>query len=168
MGMGEIIIRQLFISPGHNFFGHHGREAGESPLFDVNEIECVASHGIRGDRFFVYKDEYAGQITFFAVEVFKDVCRTLGVSVRSAGAARRNVITQGVELNALVGKRFTVQGVEFDGVCECRPCYWMEQAIGLGAEEALRGEGQLAGEDSCGWNASSGALIGEGAARTQA
>lgn len=141
--MNGIAIRHLFISPGHNFFGHDGQEAGTNPLYEVDEIECVAGHGIRGDRFFDYREDYKGQITFFSSEVFEDVCRSLGANVQSAGAARRNVITQGVDLNSLVGKRFTVQGVEFEGVSECKPCHWMNKAIAPGAEVALQGRGGL-------------------------
>jgi MOSC domain-containing protein YiiM len=141
--MNAIAIRHLFISPGHNFFGHNGGEAGENPLHEVDEIECVAGHGVRGDRFFDYKDDYKGQITFFSREVFQDVCRALGVNTESAGVTRRNVITEGADLNSLVGKRFTVQGVEFEGVSECKPCYWMDQAIAPGAEAALQGRGGL-------------------------
>lgn len=138
-----MIIRHLFISPGHNFFGHHGQAAGEHPTLEVDEIECVAGHGVRGDRFYNYKDDYKGQITFFALEVFEDVCAKLGVGPVSPGAARRNVVTEGADLNALVGKRFLVQGIEFEGVCECRPCYWMDQAIAPGADALLKGRGGL-------------------------
>jgi hypothetical protein len=53
--MNTITIRHLFISPGHNFFGHHGEEAAKNPLHEVDEIECVAGHGVRGDRFFNYR-----------------------------------------------------------------------------------------------------------------
>jgi MOSC domain-containing protein YiiM len=141
--MSTITIRYLFISPGHNFFGHHGEEAGKNPLHEVDEIECVAGHGVRGDRFFDYREEYKGQITFFSNEVLLDVCRSLGVVVRSAGVTRRNVITEGTDLNSLVGKRFKVQDVEFEGVCECKPCYWMDEAIAPGAEAALQGRGGL-------------------------
>jgi len=142
-GAKAMIVRNLFISPGHNFFGHHGQEAGKSPLLEVPEIECVAGHGVRGDRFFDHKADYKGQITFFSSEVFEDVCRSLDAGETSPGAARRNVVTHGVDLNTLVGKRFSVQGVEFEGVCECKPCYWMDQAIAPGAEEALQGRGGL-------------------------
>jgi MOSC domain-containing protein YiiM len=141
--MNAIAIRHLFISPGHNFFGHHGGEAGNNPLHEVAEIECVARCGVRGDRFFDYKEDYKGQITFFSREVFEEVCRSLGAEAQCAGVTRRNVITEGVELNSLIGKRFKVQEVEFEGICECRPCYWMDQAIAPGAEEALRGRGGL-------------------------
>jgi MOSC domain-containing protein YiiM len=48
-----------------------------------------------------------------------------------------------VDLNELIGKQFELQGVQFEGVCECRPCHWMNTAIGPGAEDALRGFGGL-------------------------
>ena len=136
-------ICQLFISPGHNFFGHHEQPAGDNPTIEVNEVECVTGKGLFGDRFFDFKDDYKGQITFFASEVFADVCQTLGVRGKSPGVTRRNVITSGLDLNALVGKKFEVQGVEFEGVAECSPCHWMNQAIAPGAEAALHGRSGL-------------------------
>jgi MOSC domain-containing protein YiiM len=36
-----------------------------------------------------------------------------------------------------------LQGVRFAGVEECRPCYWMDQAVGPGADAWLRGRGGL-------------------------
>lgn len=141
--MNTMTVRHLFISPGHNFFGHHGQAAGTNPLQEVDEIECVAGRGIRGDRFFDYRENYQGQITFFAREVFEDVCRALGADSKSPSVTRRNVITEGVDLNSLVGKKFTLQGVEFEGVCECKPCYWMDDAIAPGAEKGLNGRGGL-------------------------
>ena len=140
---GDIRVVGLFISPGHNFFGHHGQPAGEHPLRAMNEIRCVAGRGVAGDRFFDFKKDYKGQITFFSGDVFDEVCRALNVGGKSAGVTRRNVITRGIDLNSLVGKRFELQGVTFEGVCECSPCHWMNDAIAPGAEEALRGRGGL-------------------------
>ena len=137
------MVQELFISPGHNYFGHHGQPPGEHVLVEVDAVECVAGRGIRGDRFFDYQANYKGQITFFSIEVFRDVCKLLGVEDRSPGAARRNVVTRGIDLNYLVGRRFMLQGIEFEGVCECKPCYWMDSAIGPGAEQALQGRGGL-------------------------
>ena len=133
----------IFISPGHNFFGHHGQAAGTHPTISANEIECVAGKGLLGDRFFGFKENYKGQVTFFSSEVFKEVCRQLNVVEKSPGVTRRNVITRGLDLNSLVGKRFVIQGIEFEGVCECSPCHWMNHAIGEGAERALHGHGGL-------------------------
>jgi MOSC domain-containing protein YiiM len=136
-------ITGIFISPGHNYFGHHEQPPGEHPTVAVNEIECVAGRGLVGDRFFGFKENYKGQVTFFASEVFADVCHRLGAVGKSPGATRRNVITRGVDLNLLIGQRFAIQGVEFEGVAECSPCHWMNQAIAPGAESALRGRGGL-------------------------
>lgn len=138
-----VAIRHLCISPGHNFFGHHGIEPDTNPIIEVQEVECVAGRGIRGDRFFNYREDYKGQITFFSIEVFNDVCQRLGVRGLSPSAVRRNAITEGVELSQLIGARFCLQGLEFEGMCECKPCYWMDRAIAPGAENLLTGRGGL-------------------------
>ena len=58
-------VRRLYVSPRHNYFGHHSLPPGEHPILEVPEIKCVAGRGIQGDRFFDYKVNYKGQITFF-------------------------------------------------------------------------------------------------------
>jgi hypothetical protein len=55
-----ISIEHLYISPEHNFFGRHGQSAGTYPLREIAEIECGAGHGVCGDRFFDYKEDYKG------------------------------------------------------------------------------------------------------------
>ncbi len=138
-------IRHLFISPGHNFFGHHGQPPGTYPVEERDEIECAAGSGIRGDRFFDFKPDYKGQITFFAWEDLVRMWDEIGVpdDQRDPSATRRNVITEDVDLQALIGKEFSVQGVRFLGMEECRPCYWMNGAIRPGAEDWMKGRGGL-------------------------
>ena len=138
-----MIIRQIFISPGHNYFGHHGRAPDDFPLLEVARIECVAASGIRGDRFFDYRDDYKGQITFFSIEVFERLSAHFGLQSKSVGALRRNVIVSGVNLNDLIGQEFSIQGVRLRGTAHCKPCYWMNQAVAPGAEEFLDGNGGL-------------------------
>jgi MOSC domain-containing protein YiiM len=136
-------IRQLYISSGHNYFGHHGRAPDDYLLTEVPSIECVAGRGIRGDRFFDYKDNYKGQITFFSSEVFERLAAHFGLTNKSAGALRRNVIISGIELNDLIGEEFSIQGVRLRGTAHCRPCYWLNQAVAPGTEEFLQGNGGL-------------------------
>jgi MOSC domain-containing protein YiiM len=143
ISFGAVEICHLYISQGHNFFGHHGRAPDDYPAVEVREIECVASHGIRGDRFFDYQKDYKGQITFFSLEVFGELCAALKLQDCSPALVRRNVITHDVDLAKLIGQEFEVQGVRFHGMGECRPCYWMDQAIAPGAEEFLKGRGGL-------------------------
>lgn len=138
-----MVIRQLFISPGHNYFGHHGRAADDFSLDEVQSVECVAGHGIRGDRFYDYKDNYKGQITFFSHEVFERLRAAFPLVGKGAGALRRNVIVSGVNLNALIGEEFELQGVRFLGTAHCKPCYWLDQAFAPGTEVWLEGSGGL-------------------------
>ena len=138
-----LTIQGLYLSPGHNFFGHHGGPAGTNPMRPVASLECVAGRGVRGDRFFDYKPDYHGQITFFSLEIFAALQRDLGLPDARPEAARRNVLVTGIDLNALVGVEFTLQGVRFLGTEECRPCYWMDRALGPGANAWMRGRGGL-------------------------
>ena len=143
LSLGAVEICHLYISGGHNFVGHHGQEPDNYPMIEVAMVECVAGCGIRGDRYFDFKDDYKGQITFFSLIVFDQLCQTLGLGQRSPAEARRNIIVRDVDLNELIGQDFDVQGVRFHGTEECRPCYWMNRAIAPGAEEFLKGRGGL-------------------------
>lgn len=136
-------IRHIYISPGHNFFGHYQQPPGAHPTIEVAEAQCLAGHGIRGDRFFDFKPDYKGQITFFAMEVYEVLCRELGVRDKSPAVFRRNAITEGADLNSLIGQEFEVQGVRFFGTKECSPCEWMDVAFGPGALRLLHGRGGL-------------------------
>ncbi|MBL9216482.1 MAG: NTP transferase domain-containing protein [Opitutaceae bacterium] len=136
-------IAALYLSPGHNFFGHHGQPPGEHPMLAVDAVACVAGRGLQGDRFLDYRPDYAGQITFFAEEVHRGVLAALRPPPRAPTVYRRNALTRGVDLATLYGKEFVVQGVRFLGAGECKPCYWMDQAVGPGAEAWLRGRGGL-------------------------
>lgn len=139
----QVVVRHLFISPGHNFFGHHGQPAGLNPTREVSEVMCRAGRGIEGDRFFDYKPDYRGQITFFDHQVYVELKRHFALPDLNPGAFRRNVMMEGLDLMAHVGVRFTVGAVEFEGMCESAPCYWMDQAACPGAEQWLKGRGGL-------------------------
>lgn len=136
-------VLQLYVSPGHNYFGHHGQREGNHPMIEADAIHCVAGSGIRSDRFFNYKENYKGQITFFSDEVYRSLCDEFEIRDKLPSVFRRNVIVQGAGLNSLVGQEFELQGIRFAGVEECKPCYWMDQAFCPGAEHALKGRGGL-------------------------
>jgi hypothetical protein len=138
-----IRVCQLFISSGHNFFGHQAGAAGNHPVLEMNQLDCVAGRGIRGDRFFDFREDYKGQITLFSVEVFEALRRELNLPQAQPGATRRNAFVSGVDLNTLVGVEFQVQDLRFAGVEQCKPCHWMNSAVGAGAEDWLQGRGGL-------------------------
>ena len=129
---------------GHNYFGHPiGTAPAEFPVQELLRAECVAGSGLKGDRFFNYKENYKAQVTFFSLEVYQLLCDRLQVTDRSPSVFRRNIIVSGVDLNSLIGKVFYLQGISFYGVGEARPCHWMNEAFAPGAENLMFGRGGL-------------------------
>ncbi len=135
-------IEAIYISPQHNYFGRHGKKSLRHEMTLCESVSCVAGMGVEGDRFFAYKEQYAGQITFFAVETHEQMQRQSNHSF-PASVYRRNVITRHVDLNQWIGKTFRINSCVFEGVAECKPCYWMDEACYPGAEIALSGNGGL-------------------------
>ncbi len=138
-----ITLHHFYISPGHNFFGRHGLGAEDYPIEEVETIDCVAGSGIRGDRFFDFKPDYKGQITFFDQAVYERVKVEIANKEFPPYAFRRNVIVSGIDLYSLIDKEFTIGDVTFSGSCEAKPCYWMDEAVAPGTEEFLKGQGGL-------------------------
>ncbi len=139
----QVAIRHIFISSGHNFFGRHGQPAGEHAAVDMPTVRVRAGWGIEGDRFFGYRPDYNGQITFFAWETVGAARREFGVPALSPAAFRRNVIVENLPLPDLIGARFSLGGIEFEGMGEAKPCHWMNTVVAPGAEAWLRGRGGL-------------------------
>ena len=147
-----VTIHHIYISPGHNYFGHQPNALGTHPTQDVAEVRAVAGQGLEGDRFFGLRPDFDGQVTFFSLEVFQFLAAALGNEQLSTALPRRNVIIEGVPLNQLIGHSFSLQStdgstadlpIHFRGVRHCHPCRWMDIAVGPGALSFLKGRGGL-------------------------
>lgn len=139
----RVRLREIFISPAHIYFGHHGKPPGSDPMVSCAEVEAVAGKGLQGDRFFDYRPNYKGQVTFFSHQVHQGVCSLFETPELPASVFRRNIILEGIDLNLLIGRNFSLGGLIFAGVEECRPCSWMDQAVQPGTKDALQGQGGL-------------------------
>lgn len=138
-----VTIRHIFVSSGHNFFGRHGQPAGSFPTADLRHVACRAGWGLEGDRFYGYRPDYNGQVTFFEWEVCRAAREQFNLPTLSPEVFRRNVVVEGAHLNGLIGTRFSLGGVDFEGMGEAKPCHWMNSVVAPGAEEWLRGRGGL-------------------------
>ncbi|MGJ8640742.1 MAG: MOSC domain-containing protein [Opitutaceae bacterium] len=136
-------IKAIYISSGHDFIGRHGKGRLNHGIESVDSIECIAGRGIIGDRYFDHKEDFKGQITFFDWSIYQRIKNDFDLANLDPSKFRRNVLVEGIDLNTLIGERFTLQGVEFEGAEECRPCYWMDEAVNPGVHEALKGHGGL-------------------------
>ncbi|MGB0409018.1 MAG: MOSC domain-containing protein [Opitutales bacterium] len=139
----SIKIEAIYISPGHDFVGRHNKGRLDHGIEEVDTVECIAGKGLVGDRYFEHKEDFKGQITFFDYSVYEKIKKEFHLPDLEPWIFRRNVIVSGVDLSSLIGKQFTIQGIEFEGSEEARPCYWMNQAVADGVEEALKGRGGL-------------------------
>ena len=90
-------IERLFVSPGHNFRGRYGQEPLEHPLIEVDEVECVAGRGLRGDRYFDHAPDFKGQITFVARETLERLWAELAIPPE-----RRDLAATRAEIEPLV------------------------------------------------------------------
>lgn len=132
-------LEAIYISPGHDYWGKHGEGRLQNGIQSPAEVECVAGMGLRGDRYFGYRPDYKGQVTFFSAEVVDEVRHHFQLRNLPSSVFRRNLIVRGVDLKQWMGKRFRFQGIEFQGCQECRPCHWMNRVIAEGGEEFLKG-----------------------------
>lgn len=139
----NIEIKELYSAPAHAYKGRHGKGSLSVPMESCESFSLVAGSGISGDRYFNYKPDFKGQITFFCWEVYEEVQRAFTLPDLTPDVFRRNALVKGMDLNALIGKTFTLQGVTFVGVEEAAPCYWMNEAAAEGVHEFLMGKGGL-------------------------
>jgi MOSC domain-containing protein YiiM len=90
----------------------------------VERVRAVAGRGLEGNRYF-YDEAPAGRaLTLIAAEALAEGAAS-GIELRP-DESRRNVLTSGIDLNALVGERFRVGDVECVGVELCEPCTTLE------------------------------------------
>lgn len=106
----------------------------------VDKIELITGKGIVGDRNFD-RAQWPGQnITFIEIEEIEAFNNNYQQRIHLADT-RRNIITQGIRLNALVGKIFTIGDVRFKGVELCEPCATLGKLLGndtLAAKDVVK------------------------------
>jgi MOSC domain-containing protein YiiM len=130
-------------------FPHEGRlewiglrPARRQPLQSFNHVEVIADHGLAGD----HKATRAGgkrQVTLIQREHLEVVAKLLGREAVDPALLRRNLVVSGINLLALRGERFRIGDVLFEGSGLCEPCSRMEEVLGVGGYNAMRGHGGI-------------------------
>jgi MOSC domain-containing protein YiiM len=130
-------VEGIFIAPGAEVLPHA-----------VEQAQVVAGKGIEGDRYFAgdgtfFEERKSGQdLTLIEAEALEGLAGDDGVEL-SPAEARRNVLTRGVALNDLVGRRFRVGDVECLGSRLCEPCDHLERVTKPGVLKGLVHRGGL-------------------------
>lgn len=124
-------------------------KAGE-PMQPVQSVTAVASKGLQGDRKFRdgkggKKDAADREVTLIESEAVDAVNRDYPLRIEAI-ETRRNILTQGVALNHLVNKEFTVGKARLRGLRLCEPCGHLEDLTRKGVMRALLHRGGLRAE----------------------
>jgi MOSC domain-containing protein YiiM len=115
---------------------------GEVPA-PVDRVEAHTGKGLVGNRYYNARGAKPGQaLTLIAAEALEGLKSEHGIEL-GAAESRRNVLTRGIDLNALVGTRFRVGSVECEGVELCEPCKSLERMTQPGVIKGLLHRGGL-------------------------
>jgi MOSC domain-containing protein YiiM len=95
---------------------------------EVETIEVLANKGVVGDRHFNnYSDPYC-QLSLIEAENIDEYNLKFGLNIPYLDF-RRNIITKGLKLNDLVGKKLSIGNVEVEGIDLCRPCRHLTEML---------------------------------------
>ena len=140
------------------------RAGGE--MHTVDRAQALADRGLDGDRYAAKAGTFTPamdtsrgyDLTLIEAEVIDTLTLPEGRSLGYA-EARRNIVTHGIDLNALVGRRFRVGNVECRGQRLCEPCAHLERLTTKGALRGLIHCGGLRADVLSDGEVTTGALI---------
>jgi MOSC domain-containing protein YiiM len=120
--------------------------AAAAPMVRSASVEALAGVGLAGDRYALGGGTWASypvqekQVTLIDAAEVAAVAQEVGVPL-TPGATRRNLVTDGVALPALVGRYFAVGDVLMFGTKRCPPCTHLERLTGWKLVKALAARG---------------------------
>lgn len=109
------------------------------PVKLVDAVVAIEKIGLTGDR----SKGGNRQVTFIQKEHIAAVASFLGKADLDYTLTRRNILVEGVNLLSLKGKQFQIGEALFEYSGECHPCSRMEEALGKGGYNAMRGHGGI-------------------------
>ncbi len=122
------------------------RQRGE-PTIELAEAHVVPGMGIEGDRYFQAPgavdtmNRTGREITLVESESIDEMNKD-GIHI-TAAQTRRNLITQGISLNSLVDKIFTIGTIQLHGVRLCEPCDYLASKTDPRVKDAMAHRGGL-------------------------
>ena len=112
----------------------HLTSEASGPMRSLTRVRAIAGVGLEGDRYALgighYSDSPAPdrQVTLIAAEEIERLAVEHGIALEP-GESRRNLTTRGIDLNALVGRRFRIGQVECEGTRLCEPCLYVADLL---------------------------------------
>ena len=98
------------------------------PITEVNSIEVIANKGIVGDRHFHEFNDPYNQLSLIESENIDEYNVRFNLNI-SYIDFRRNIVTKGIQLNDLIGKKLSVGNVKLEVIDLCRPCRHLTEML---------------------------------------
>lgn len=117
------------------------RTKRRAPMEIVDSVAASPAEGLAGDRY--AKRHGNRQVTLIQSEHLAAVGSMLDGSTPAPELLRRNIVVSGLNLLALKDKRFHAGSVTLEYTGLCHPCSFMEEALGPGGYNAMRGHGGI-------------------------
>ena len=95
---------------------------------NVNQVEALKGKGLLNDRKFNENNQKERQITLIEIENINHFNNISNTNIHPVDF-RRNIITENVRLNELVGKEFFVGNIKLKGHDLCRPCKYLQDKL---------------------------------------
>jgi MOSC domain-containing protein YiiM len=111
-------------------------------MIPIKLVDCalaIQNKGLEGDR----SKGGNRQVTFIQKEHIATVASFLDKADLDFTLTRRNILVEGINLLSLKGKQFQIGEAIFEYTGECHPCSRMEEALGIGGYNAMRGHGGI-------------------------
>ena len=118
------------------------RPQRRATILEVSEATADPAIGLEGDRF-SGKRGAKRQVTLIQQEHLSVMARLLGREGIDPALLRRNIVVSGINLQALKQHHFKIGSAVFFGTGNCAPCSRMEEALGTGGYNAMRGHGGI-------------------------
>lgn len=118
------------------------RPARRASVVSVPVVMALQGRGLEGDRA-AARAGTRRQVTLLQSEHLAVVASILGRDAVDPGDLRRNIAVRGVNLIALHDRRFRIGAAVFEGTGYCHPCSRMEEVLGEGGYNAVRGHGGI-------------------------
>jgi MOSC domain-containing protein YiiM len=118
------------------------RPERRAPLAAVAQAQAIAGYGLAGDHY-ASKTNGKRQVTLLQAEHLDAVAKLLGRADVTPDLVRRNILVSGINLLALRNVKFRIGDVLFEGSGPCEPCSRMEEVLGEGGYNAMRGHGGI-------------------------
>ena len=103
-------------------------EKNNQKIQEVKTVKVIANQGIVGDRHFKEFNDPFNQLSLIESENIDYYNIKYGLNIPYIDF-RRNIITKGIKLNDLVGKKLKIGSVEVEGMDLCRPCRYLNESL---------------------------------------